>query len=74
MSQLINLNIFAARHEAVIDWISQQLDAQGSDLSDAQIFTLFIWAHAEWQRAIGADEPQHARLWQFASAHWSDGD
>ena len=25
MSQLISLNIFAARHEAVIDWISQQL-------------------------------------------------
>ena len=25
MSQLVNLNIFAARHEAVIDWICQQL-------------------------------------------------
>ena len=25
MSQLINLNIFAIGHEAVIDWISQQL-------------------------------------------------
>ena len=25
MSQLVNLNIFAARHEVVIDWISQQL-------------------------------------------------
>jgi hypothetical protein len=33
------------------DWFSQQLDAQGGDLSDAQLFTLFVWAHAEWQRA-----------------------
>ncbi len=33
------------------DWFSQQLEAQGGDLSDAQLFTLFVWAHAEWQRA-----------------------
>ena len=33
------------------DWFSQQLDVQGGDLSDTQLFTLFVWAHAEWQRA-----------------------
>lgn len=33
------------------NWFSQQLETQGGDLSDAQIFTLFVWAHAEWQRA-----------------------
>jgi len=33
------------------DWFSQQMDVQGGDLSDAQLFTLFVWAHAEWQRA-----------------------
>ena len=33
------------------DWFSQQLETQGGDLSDAQMFTLFIWAHTEWQRA-----------------------
>jgi hypothetical protein len=38
-------------NESYGDWFSQQLDAQGGDLSDAQIFTLFVWAHAEWQRA-----------------------
>jgi hypothetical protein len=33
------------------DWSAQQLGAQGGDLSPAQLFTLFIWAHSEWQRA-----------------------
>ena len=33
------------------DWFSQQLETQSGDLSDAQMFTLFIWAHTEWQRA-----------------------
>ncbi|MFQ5433761.1 MAG: hypothetical protein ACE5FD_02705, partial [Anaerolineae bacterium] len=37
-------------NENYSDWFSQQLDAQGGDLSDAQLFTLFVWAHAEWQR------------------------
>lgn len=38
-------------NESYSDWFGQQLDAQGGDLSDAQLFTLFIWAHTEWQRA-----------------------
>jgi hypothetical protein len=38
-------------NENYSDWFNQQLDAQGGDLSDAQLFTLFVWAHAEWQRA-----------------------
>lgn len=38
-------------NENYSDWFSQQLNAQGGDLSDAQLFTLFVWAHAEWQRA-----------------------
>ncbi len=33
------------------DWFAQQMKAQGGDLSDAQMFTLFVWAHTEWQRA-----------------------
>jgi hypothetical protein len=33
------------------DWFAQQLETQGGDLSPAQLFTLFIWAHSEWQRA-----------------------
>jgi len=33
------------------DWFKEQFEAQGGDLSDAQLFTLFVWAHAEWQRA-----------------------
>ncbi|MCZ7673729.1 MAG: hypothetical protein M5U34_44765 [Chloroflexi bacterium] len=37
--------------ESYSDWFGQQMDAQGGDLSDAQLFTLFIWAHTEWQRA-----------------------
>lgn len=38
-------------NENYSDWFGQQLDAQGGDLSDAQLFTLFVWAHTEWQRA-----------------------
>ncbi|MFQ5401738.1 MAG: ParB/RepB/Spo0J family partition protein [Anaerolineae bacterium] len=51
------------------DWFSQQLDAQGGDLSDAQLFTLFVWAHAEWQRA-GRNSfslPVNGRGVQFAT-------
>lgn len=33
------------------DWFAQQLESQGGELSLAQLFTLFIWAHSEWQRA-----------------------
>jgi hypothetical protein len=33
------------------DWFAQQLESQGGDLSLAQLFTLFVWAHSEWQRA-----------------------
>lgn len=32
-------------------WFKKQFEAQGGDLSDAQLFTLFVWAHGEWQRA-----------------------
>jgi hypothetical protein len=33
------------------DWFARQLDEQIGELSDAQMFTLFVWAHSEWQRA-----------------------
>ncbi|GIK53483.1 MAG: hypothetical protein BroJett014_24560 [Planctomycetota bacterium] len=33
------------------DWFKEQFEAQSGDLSDAQLFTLFVWAHGEWQRA-----------------------
>jgi hypothetical protein len=38
-------------NESYGDWFQQQLDAQGGNLSLEQLFTLFIWAHSEWQRA-----------------------
>jgi hypothetical protein len=38
-------------NENYSDWFGQQMEAQGGDLSHAQMFTLFIWAHTEWQRA-----------------------
>ncbi|MCP5011046.1 MAG: hypothetical protein GY942_13775 [Aestuariibacter sp.] len=49
------------------DWFSQQLDAQGGDLSDAQLFTLFIWTHAEWQRARNSQFrlPLNGQVMQF---------
>ncbi len=40
-----------AANENYGDWFSQQLESQGGELSDAQLFTLFMWAHTEWQRA-----------------------
>lgn len=40
-----------AANENYGDWFHQQLESQGGELSDAQLFTLFVWAHAEWQRA-----------------------
>lgn len=33
------------------DWFARQLEAQIGDLSHEQLFTLFIWALSEWQRA-----------------------
>ena len=53
------------------DWFSQQLDAQGGDLSDAQLFTLFVWAHAEWQRARNSQFslPVNGHGIQFATYH-----
>ena len=35
------------------NWFSQQFAEHIGELSDAQLFTLFVWAHAEWQRARG---------------------
>lgn len=33
------------------DWFGQQFEAQSGELTDAQLFTLFLWAHTEWERA-----------------------
>ncbi|MCZ7671782.1 MAG: ParB/RepB/Spo0J family partition protein [Chloroflexi bacterium] len=38
-------------NESHSDWFAKQLDEQMGDLSDAQLFTLMVWAFAEWQRA-----------------------
>ena len=38
-------------NENYSDWFAQQMQSQGGELNDAQMFTLFIWAHSEWQRA-----------------------
>lgn len=58
-------------NENYSDWFSQQLDAQGGDLSDAQLFTLFVWAHAEWQRARNSQFslPVNGHGVQFATVH-----
>jgi hypothetical protein len=37
------------------DWFKEQLEAQGGELNDAQLFTLLVWAHGEWQRARGRE-------------------
>ena len=38
-------------NESFGDWFAKQLDEQIGELSDAQLFTLLVWAFAEWQRA-----------------------
>jgi hypothetical protein len=45
--------------------------AQVGDLNQAQLFTLFIWAHAEWQRARGKafSLPVNDQGMQFATYH-----
>jgi hypothetical protein len=51
------------------DWFAQQLETQGGDLSDAQLFTLFVWAHSEWGRARRSEFtlPVNGHGVQFAS-------
>jgi hypothetical protein len=58
-------------NENYSDWFSQQMDAQGGDLSDAQLFTLFVWALAEWQRARNSQFslPVNGHGVQFATYH-----
>jgi hypothetical protein len=53
------------------NWFSQQLDTQGGELNDAQLFTLFVWTHAEWQRAKGRQFslPVNGNGIQFATYH-----
>ena len=51
------------------DWFSQQLEAQSGDLNEAQLFTLFIWAHTEWRRALSSpfSLPVNGHGLQFAA-------
>jgi hypothetical protein len=55
-------------NENYSDWFEKQLETQGGELSDAQLFTLFVWAHAEWQRAKSRtfSLPLNGRGIQFA--------
>ena len=32
------------------NWFNEQFASQSGELSNEQLFTLFIWAHSEWQR------------------------
>ena len=32
------------------NWFADQFTSQSGELSNEQLFTLFIWAHSEWQR------------------------
>jgi hypothetical protein len=49
------------------DWFEKQLGEQIGNLSDGQLFTLLVWATAEWQRGLGKpfDLPLNEGL-QFA--------
>ncbi|MBK9052975.1 MAG: hypothetical protein IPL78_19295 [Chloroflexi bacterium] len=42
-----------AKSEKHTDWFAKQLNEQIGDLSLGQMWTLFIWAMSEWQRAKG---------------------
>ncbi|MCA9983357.1 MAG: ParB N-terminal domain-containing protein [Anaerolineales bacterium] len=43
--------------ESHASWFAEQLKARQGDLADAQLFTLFLWSHAQWSR-----ERQNAAL------------
>jgi hypothetical protein len=63
-------------NEAYSHWFEQQFEAQIGDLNHQQLFTLFIWAHAEWQRARGKafSLPVNDQGMQFVTYHeqpWS---
>jgi hypothetical protein len=57
--------------DAYGDWFAQQLDSHIGELSLEQLFTLFIWAHSEWQRAGGHEFslPLNGKGMQFATYH-----
>jgi ParB-like chromosome segregation protein Spo0J len=66
-------------NESYGDWFRQQLEAQIGDLSDGQLFTLFLWSHTEWQRARRRDFllPVNGSGMQFATyqeAVWRGGE
>ena len=65
-------------NESYGDWFRQQLEEQIGDLSDGQLFTLFLWSHTEWQRARRRDFllPVNGSGVQFATyqeAVWRGG-
>lgn len=39
------------------DWFKQQFEEQSGDLSDAQLWTLLVWAFSEWQRGQNSHSP-----------------
>ena len=45
------LEVVKASSARQVEVVKEQFEAQSGDLSDAQLFTLFVWAHGEWQRA-----------------------
>jgi hypothetical protein len=66
-------------NESYGDWFRQQLEEQIGDLSDGQLFTLFLWSHSEWQRAQRRDFllPVNGSGVQFATyqeAVWRGGE
>ena len=65
-----------SQNETYSDWFQQQMTSQGGELSVAQLFTLFVWAHSEWQRAHQSDFmlPINGKSIQFANyreTEWS---
>ena len=48
MKQLLLKNILVVK---IHNYRVNQLNEQIGRLSDAQLFTLFVWTHAEWRRA-----------------------
>ena len=54
-------------------WFEAELEAQQGDLSDSQLYTLFIWTVAEWHRLCGYNDtiplPVDGNAQQFIPVH-----
>jgi hypothetical protein len=63
--------------ESHAGWFAEQLKTRQGDLADAQLFTLFLWSHAQWSRErqhaavpLGKDGLQFGR---YQESRWPEG-